>query len=412
MFTRLLKYSDKVFNLRQKFANLSEARKYPEIPIPVYPATLYAMFCARIGSFNELDQHRGNKNWERWLGHPLPSGDSLADVSERISCDELRDYLGDVYHTLGQNKVMKPIDGWRVAIVDGHEIGCSYSRSYEDCLSREIEVGGKKRTQYYTRFVALQIISANGYQLFIDIEMQRPGDDEVAAALRLIERVMKNHPRSFDILLTDAIYLRPSTINLLRSKGKHIISVLKKNQPELLAEARTLMEPLAPATTIKESKGGNRKTCDIRDMAGFTTETITEPLRVVWSHEVTVQRQRINRQWHEKTTESDWFWATTMDSQLLSSKSTYKLGHSRWRIENEGFNELGTYWHADHYFHHHINSIEVLWLILFMAQAIFHCFHMRNLKPELKRGRSVIYFGRLMAAAMRTENWWPPPAPG
>lgn len=411
MLNRLLKYSDKIFKLRQHFQKTSETRKFPVIPIAVYPATLYVMFSARICSFNELDQHRDNKSWKRWLGHAAPSSDSIAEVSEKISTNELRDYLGEIYHTLGRNKVLQPINGWRVAIVDGHEIGCSYHRSGEGCLSREIEVGGEKKTQYYYRFVAIQIISDNGYQFFIDMEMQRPGDDEVAAALRLIERVLDNHPRCFDVLLTDAIYLRPSTIKLLRSRNKHLLSVLKKNQPELLNEARTLMESMPPTCVIETTKGGTTKTCSVRDMAGFTTETITEPLRVVWSHEVTIQRQRVGGEWQEKTTESDWFWATTMDEHLANSKTTHKLGHYRWRIENEGFNELGTYWNADHYYHHHANSIEVLWLILFMAQAIFHCFHMRNLKAELKRGHTVIYFGRLMEAAMRTQDWWPPAAP-
>jgi hypothetical protein len=47
--------------------------------------------------------------------------------------------------------------------------------------------------------------------------------------------------------------------------------------------------------------------------------------------------------------------------------------------------------------------------MLFMAHAVFHCFHARNLKPALRRGHTVIYFANLLAAAMRIEPWWPPP---
>ena len=367
------------------------------------------MFSSRTGSFNELEQQRGCRNWKRWLGnHDLPSPDSLADVSEKMNCDDLHDCLGHIYHCLNRNKILQSIDGWMVAVIDGHEIGASYHRSCENCLEREIEVGGEKRIQYYNRLVALQIISANGYQFFLDMEMQLPGEDEVAAAHRLLERVIKNHPRSFDILLTDAIYLRPSTLELLRGKNKHLVSVLKANQPELLEEARTLMET-EPIEQFEQSRAHSRKTVSLRDMEGFTTDTITEPLRIVWSNEVTEKRERINKEWREKTVESDWFWATTMDSSLASTKSIFKLGHDRWRIENEGFNELTSHWHADHYFHHHHNSIEVLWLILFMAHATFHCFYRRNLKPEIKKGHTVIYFGRRMAAEIRVGNWWPPP---
>ena len=70
------------------------------------------------------------------------------------------------------------------------------------------------------------------------------------------------------------------------------------------------------------------------------------------------------------------------------------------------------HWHANHCFHHHSNSILVLWLILFMAHAVFHCFHKRNLKPALRRAHTVIYFAGLIAASMRENRWWPPPAPG
>ena len=43
--------------------------------------------------------------------------------------------------------------------------------------------------------------------------------------------------------------------------------------------------------------------------------------------------------------------------------------------------------HSGHCYHHHPNSILVLWLIMFMAHAVFHCFHKRNLKPE-RRGHT------------------------
>jgi hypothetical protein len=79
------------------------------------------------------------------------------------------------------------------------------------------------------------------------------------------------------------------------------------------------------------------------------------------------------------------------------------------RKENEGFNELVTHWHANHYYRHHPNSIVALWLMLFMAHAVFHCFHRRNLKPALRANHTVIYFAALVAASLRADNWWPPP---
>ena len=49
---------------------------------------------------------------------------------------------------------------------------------------------------------------------------------------------------------------------------------------------------------------------------------------------------------------------------------------------------------------------------MFMAYAVFHCFHKRNLKSEKRRGHTAIYFARLIGPSMREDRWWPPPAPG
>ena len=364
------------------------------------------MFACRIGSFNELEQHRGTPSWRRWLGkHDIPSADDLAYVSERIELDDLRACMGHIYSRLKRNKVLEPRHGWMLAAVDGHEINSSYKRCCEHCLTRRIKVGDVTKTQYYHRHVTFQII-ARDFNCLLDLELLKPGEDEVAAALRLLKRVLKYHPRSFDVLVADAIYLRASMIDFIRSHDKHLIAVLKENQPELLLEARTLMGPESP---IRHERKKPAQTIDLRDMEGFTTETITKAVRVVWSHEETIKNERIAGEWETKKVESDWFWVTTMEKSLTSSIAIAELGHDRWKIENEGFNELVTHWHANHYYHHHTNSIVVLWLMLFMAHAVFHCFHARNLTPEQRKKHSVIYFAGLIAASMRSENWWPPP---
>lgn len=365
------------------------------------------MFACRLASFNELEQHRGKSGWRRWLGgHALPSADELAYVSERIDPGGLRTCLGEVYSRLKRNKVLGPRHGWMLAAVDGHETGSSYHRCCPDCLQREVETGGETKVQYYHRIVAFQIV-AKDFNLLLDVELQRPGEDEVAAALRLLTRVMDGHPRCFDVLTADAIYLRPSVLDFIRARGKHLVAVLKANQPELLGEARTLMGPQEPLV-LEGGVTGTR--VELRDMEGFTTGTIRDPVRVVWSHRHVVSRERVAGRWVEKRTDSDWFWATTMPQSSSPPQTVASLGHARWKIENEGFNELVTHWHANHCFHHHPNTIEVLWLMLFMVHAVFHCFLRGNIKPARRGKHTAIYFAGLFAAALREENWWPPPS--
>ncbi len=364
------------------------------------------MFLCRLPSFNELEQHRGKRGWRRWLGgNELPSADALAYVAERIDPDDLRQCHGQIYAQLKRNKVLEPRRGWMLAAIDGHEIGHSEARCCEHCCQREIKTKSGTKIQFYHRIVLLQILGKD-FRLMLDVESVLPGEDEVAAAQRLIERVLRNHPRSFDVLTADAIYLRPSVVNLMLEHDKHLVAVLKENQPELLSEARTLLAREEPKVICRDAK----REIEHRELDGFQTESITTPLRVVHSHEVKRSRKRVGKRWEPKVVESDWYWATTLPTSLAPSETIADFGHSRWEIENEGFNELVTHWHADHYFHHHSNAVLVLWLILLMAHAVFHCFYRRNLKAEARRHHTVIYFALLLGRDVRIEeSWWPPP---
>jgi hypothetical protein len=364
------------------------------------------MFLCRLPSFNELEQHRAKRSWRRWLGgHDLPSADALAYVAERIDLDDLRQCQGQIYATLKGNKALEPRRGWMLAAVDGHEIGHSEARCCEHCCKREVKTRTGTKTQFYHRVVLLQLLGQD-FRLMLDVESVFPGEDEVAAAERLIRRVLRHHPRCFDVLTADAIYLRPSVVNLMREHDKHLVAVLKDNQPELLGEARTLLARESPKVIYREAK----REIEHRELDGFRTESITTPLRVVHSHELKRIRKQVGGQWEQKEVQSDWYWATTLPISLVSSETIAHFGHSRWEVENEGFNELVTHWHADHYFHHHENAVLVLWLIMLMAHAVFHCFYRRNLKAQARRDHTVIYFAGLLGRDLRTEeSWWPPP---
>ncbi|MFH1093654.1 MAG: hypothetical protein V1739_05825, partial [Candidatus Omnitrophota bacterium] len=50
------------------------------------------------------------------------------------------------------------------------------------------------------------------------------------------------------------------------------------------------------------------------------------------------------------------------------------------KIENNGFNELVNYWHADHVYCHNPAAIEAFGLLTILAYILFHAFINRNLK--------------------------------
>ena len=64
-------------------------------------------------------------------------------------------------------------------------------------------------------------------RLPLDAEPLRPGEDEVATALRLLERVIRAYPGAFDLLLADARYCQAPFLNFLLARRKHALVVLK-----------------------------------------------------------------------------------------------------------------------------------------------------------------------------------------
>lgn len=365
------------------------------------------MFAARLPSFNALVQLRRSPALNRWLGaRSLPSAKEQAIISESLDAAPLRDCLGSIMRRLRRNKVLRPRHGLMLAAIDGHETHSSYKRRHAWSLQREITVNGRKVVQYYNRFTVFQIIGEGCYFL-LDLEPVLPGEDEVASAMRLLARVLASHPRCFDVLTCDAIYLRPSMIGMLHAAGKHFVAVLKENQPEMLDEARRLLPAEPPVVfALPKAPGGSARQVQLRQADGFTTESIATPLRVVHAQETGTRHESVAGARVETPIDTHWYWATTMPASLTPARVVFEFGHSRWRIENEGFNELVTHWHSRHVFHHHANSLLVLWLVMFITHAVFHSF-LRNLQPALRHAHTVIYHAARITSDLYAGHWWP-----
>ena len=61
----------------------------------------------------------------------------------------------------------------------------------------------------------------------LDVEPIYPGQGELTNSYRLLERVCKNFPKAFEVVVGDGLYLRGTTFSLLASHGKYAAAVLK-----------------------------------------------------------------------------------------------------------------------------------------------------------------------------------------
>ena len=195
------------------------------------------MFWSRLGSLNALEEHRLSRFWKRWLGCSPGSSDTLGRVHAGLVAQELREGLHHVYSRLKRNKALPGIGGLSVAVLDGHETHASYRRRCSGCLERTIHAEPGDKIQYYHRNVTLQLLTGSELRILLDLEPQRPGEDEVATARRLLDRVLARYPRAFQLLLADGLYAQAPFFNLLLAHGKHALVVLKDERRDLFQGA-------------------------------------------------------------------------------------------------------------------------------------------------------------------------------
>ena len=261
----------------------------------------------------------------------------------------------------------------------------SRARCCPSCRSRTITVGADKVTEYYHAAVVCHLVGFD-LALPLDVEPVRPGETEPAAAMRLLARVFRNYPRFFDAVVGDALYLQGPFFNFCLAHGKHVMAVLKGNNPALLEDARGLLSEVEP---VDWQEGARRVLC--WDMEGFTTnEGIEAPLRVMHTEETVVGRHRIAGEWVSAVESQSWWWATTIPAMLLSAPRLCRAGHARWDVENDLFNVLATDWHLDHCCKHEPNAIINFVLTLFIAFVLVQSFYKQNLKPEPRRRFTLI----------------------
>jgi len=324
----------------------------------------------------------------------MPSADTVGRVCALAEPSDIRAVLHQVYSRLKWGKALGPPGhGLMAAVLDGHESHATYRRCCSGCLKRVVHTAEGDRIQYYHRHVTLQLLGGE-LHLLLDAEPILPGEDEIAAALRLLQRVIDAYPRAFDVLLGDALYDESEVFNYVRSRGKHIIAVLKDQRRDLLKDANSLFEQTDP---IQISVGECQASC--WDIEGFTSwPQVCEPVRVVRSVEERTVRRQLDGQ--DEQLRSEWIWVTTLPKKLGLTRTLIQLGHARWKIENEGFNELVNSWHSDHVYKHDAHAMLIFCLMAMLCLNVFLAFYRRDLKPALRRGASMLHVSRLVMSEL------------
>ena len=244
MMARFYAYIDKVFQFRRLTARLTDSRPEPVIPTAAVFGTAFAMFATCRGSLNGIDKERHFPGRLRnFVGPRVPSGDTV----------------GRVYAAVGQRACCGRCSGTSTSASNATRCsptprtGCSRpwtatsffasrKRCCDQCLTRTLTVDDQEVTEYYHRGVVCHLIGQD-LAIPLDVEFQRPGEGEVPAAKRLLERVFANYRRYFDAVVGDGLYFEAPFINFCLEHHKHVVVVVKGDHRLLLQDAQGLFSP-------------------------------------------------------------------------------------------------------------------------------------------------------------------------
>jgi hypothetical protein len=382
---QFLQYAQKVFELKRLLGSVRDGRRSPAIPMLSVSLCLILGVLTRISSYLDLAQQTQRRRWRRLCGLKTPiSDDTFEYVTERMKPEDWRQNQAQVVKTLKANKALESckIKGLLFLSLDANEHFKSRSRCCSRCSQRQIEATdaeGKKQkvTEYYHRYVFAQI---NGPKInvLLDVEPIGPGEEECAAALRLLGRVRRIYgPRFFDGVTADAWYAKGPFLRTVKKLGWFWVVVLKREDMEVYQEARQLSRNQKPgASFYDEPRQRQVELWEVKDLE--FSQQYGQKVRVVRSEERWTEKRIRGGRKENKPRCSQWVWGADAELDGYASQTVYEAGHRRWGIENKAFNELTQAYHLEHCYHHDPTSMLSQMLILLFGFTLFTAFALHS----------------------------------
>jgi hypothetical protein len=380
---RFVTYAQKQFQLPLLAGCFASQRCDPKIPSRAIGLSLLLGEVAHVPSLSQLAEETKLPQWQRWVGYPERiSHDALGYASDRMDPEQLRRAGVFINRKLKRGKSFEPskMHGLLVVSLDANEQFCSDHRCCEECLSREVvykDAQGNevKKTQYYHKQIYAQL-SGPGLSAILDIEPMRPGEEECAAALRLLLRMRKEYrPRFFDLVVVDAWYTNgPFLRTVVAELGWPIVAVLKQERMDIYKEALALTAG-KPTQVVERGEGPSKRRVEIWDVSALRfSDTYTDPVRVVRARERWTERSRKGKEWITVEKQQTWIWVVAGELDGYDGAAIRDFGHLRWKVENNAFGELTQHWHLTHVAHHKPVAVQALLWIKIIAFTLFHAF--------------------------------------
>lgn len=369
-------YTTKVFHLPARLRAIRDRRCQAEIPTRVFSASLLLGAVLRTPSLLQLQAHTERRGWRHLVRWPHPvSDDAFGYVLERYQIEDWRTVLVDINRTLKANRAFAAakVHGLLVVSLDANEQFHSRCRCCAECCQRTVEVkdaAGQLQavTEYYHRQVYAQMHGPD-FSVILDVEPIRPGEDEAAAAVRLLGRMRRLYgPRFFDVVSVDAWYVTGPFLRAVRKLGWGVVSVLKQERYEIYREATVLSRDQPPQTLQQDGRTATLQ--EVKNLPFGEAGTV----RVVLAEEHWTQRRQRGGRYTREDCQSQWRWVATPELDGYAAAVIWAIGHQRWGVENHAFNELTQHYHLTHCPRHEPVAILAWLLVLVLGFNLFELF--------------------------------------
>jgi hypothetical protein len=385
---QFLQYATKVFDLKDRLRGLRDGRVEPQVPLLPLALCLVLGVVLRISSYLDLAQQtQDRRRWRHLCGLKAPVHHEIFGyATERMTPEDWRQNQARVAKQLKRNKALESakIKGLLFVNLDANEHFASFSRTCPCCCQRSVEVSDSdgqkvKAIQFYHRYVFAHI-SGPKVNIVLDIEPIRPGEEECAAALRLLGRLRRIYgPRFFDGISADAWYAQGPFLRALDKLGWLWVVVLKREDMEIYGEALRLSRGQKPGAAFRDAQRDRQvELWEIKDLHFSDGYTKDQPVGVVISEERWTERRGGGAQKHVRLQQSRWIWGACQALGAYLAEGIFQIGHRRWGIEKKAFHELTQYYYLEHCYHHDPTSMLVQMLILIFGFALFNAFALHS----------------------------------
>jgi len=357
-------YSAKVFAKDARLSRMTDVRVDPKIPLGAVLSTWQWGLTRRVPSTERIGDMLLDPRWRARVGLKRENGgspDRAAEILDGLSIDEWNEMMLEDFFIARRAGILTDdgLYGKRCAVVDMNELFKSEKIHCAQCQVREKTVqdaNGEKRKvlEYYHQAVALTWVSGE-IPFVIGWEMLAPGEGETTAALRLLERLLPRLRRSLDFVLGDALYCCRPFFEVVCGAGLQALAISSGNT-EMDDEIELWMQTDPPRVV----EGLNVAVWEMESEAWH--QDLKRNLRVIHC-----ERRYEAPDWKHERRQLRVITSAPID--ILPSRQGWKVGRSRWIVENGTFNILTRDYSLEHNYHHCVPAIVGL-----LAMRSFACF--------------------------------------